>query len=129
LWLLLPTHQIVVAEDAVSGYRNGMVASAHPIASEAGLNILKKGGNAVDAAIAVQLALAVVYPNAGNIGGGGFMVYRSAKNEFAALDFRETAPGKATRDMYLDPEGNPIERLSLDGQLSVGVPGTVDGMV
>lgn len=129
LCLLLSTHHIVVAQDAVSGYRNGMVVSAHPIASEVGLNILKKGGNAVDAAIAVQFALAVVYPNAGNIGGGGFMVYRSAKNEFAALDFRETAPGKATRDMYLDPEGNPIERLSLDGQLSVGVPGTVDGMV
>ncbi|MEH6308208.1 gamma-glutamyltransferase [Olivibacter sp. CPCC 100613] len=129
LCLLLSTHSLVFAQDTVSKYRNGMVVSAHPIASEVGVNILKKGGNAVDAAIAVQFALAVVYPNAGNIGGGGFMVYRSAKNEFAALDFRETAPGKATRDMYLDTEGNPIERLSLDGQLSVGVPGTVDGMV
>lgn len=106
-----------------------MVVSAHPIASEVGIDILKKGGNAVDAAIAVQFALAVVYPNAGNVGGGGFMVYRSAKNEMTALDFRETAPEKATRDMYLDMEGKPIERLSLDGQLSVGVPGTVDGMV
>jgi len=112
-----------------SGYKNGMVVSANPIASQVGIDILKGGGNAVDAAIAVQFALAVVYPNAGNIGGGGFMIYRSANNDLAALDFRETAPGKATRDMYLDTEGNPIERLSLDGQLSVGVPGTVDGMV
>ncbi|GAA4793150.1 gamma-glutamyltransferase [Olivibacter ginsenosidimutans] len=106
-----------------------MVVSAHPLASKVGLKILKKGGNAVDAAIAVQFALAVVYPNAGNIGGGGFMVYRSGNNELAALDFRETAPRNADRDMYLDTEGNPIERLSLDGQLSVGVPGVVDGMV
>ncbi|WP_134090561.1 gamma-glutamyltransferase [Olivibacter sp. XZL3] len=120
---------ISFAQQISSGYKNGMVVSAHPIASEVGVGILKQGGNAVDAAIAVQFALAVVYPNAGNIGGGGFMVYRSAENELAALDFRETAPGKATKDMYLDTEGNPIERLSLDGQLSVGVPGTVDGMV
>ncbi|WP_084163916.1 gamma-glutamyltransferase [Olivibacter sitiensis] len=112
-----------------TAYRNGMVVSAHPIASQVGIDVLKKGGNAVDAAIAVKFALAVVYPNAGNIGGGGFMVFRSSQNEYAALDFREKAPGMATRDMYLDETGEPVSRLSLDGHLAVGVPGSVDGMV
>ncbi|MGB4397858.1 MAG: gamma-glutamyltransferase [Daejeonella sp.] len=110
-------------------YKNGMVVSAHPSASKVGLDILKKGGNAVDAAVAVQFALAVVYPNAGNIGGGGFMVYRSAQGEVAALDFREKAPGMASRDMYLDSAGNPITEKSLYGHLAAGVPGSVDGMV
>lgn len=110
-------------------YRNGMVVSAHPSASKVGLDILKKGGNAVDAAVAVQFALAVVYPGAGNLGGGGFMVYRSASGELAALDFREKAPGKASRDMYLDPAGNAITDKSLFGHLAAGVPGSVDGMV
>ena len=110
-------------------YRNGMVVSAHPSASQVGLDILKKGGNAVDAAVAVQFALAVVYPGAGNLGGGGFMVYRSTSGELAALDFREKAPGKASRDMYLDPAGNAITEKSLFGHLAVGVPGSVDGMV
>jgi len=110
-------------------YKNGMVVSAHPSASKVGLDILKKGGNAVDAAVAVQFALAVVYPAAGNIGGGGFMVYRSADGATAALDFREKAPGKAFRDMYLDAEGNPITDKSLYGHLAAGVPGSVDGMV
>ncbi len=110
-------------------YRNGMVVSAHPAASKAGLDILKKGGNAVDAAVAVQFALAVVYPGAGNIGGGGFMVYRSASGELATLDFREKAPGKASRDMYLDPAGNALTDKSLFGHLAAGVPGSVDGMV
>ncbi|MXV17917.1 gamma-glutamyltransferase [Pedobacter sp. HMF7056] len=109
-------------------YRNGMVVSAHPEASKAGIEILKKGGNAVDAAVAVQFALAVVYPNAGNIGGGGFMVYRSAKGQTDALDFREKAPGSASRDMYLDVAGNPITDMSLYGQPASGVPGSVDGM-
>src|SRR5690606_17282101 len=86
-------------------------------------------GNAVDAAVAVHFALAVVYPNAGNLGGGGFMVYRSAKGENAALDFRETAPLEATKNMYLDMYGNPIVDLSLLGGLASGVPGAVDGMV
>jgi gamma-glutamyltranspeptidase/glutathione hydrolase len=107
----------------------GMVVAAHSSAAEVGTAILKKGGNAVDAAIAVQFALAVVYPNAGNIGGGGFLVYRSAKGEIDALDFRETAPIEAHVDMYLDQKGNPIEDLSLFGQLASGVPGSVDGMV
>jgi gamma-glutamyltranspeptidase/glutathione hydrolase len=110
-------------------FKNGMVVSAHPEASKVGVEILKKGGNAVDAAVAVQFALAVVYPNAGNIGGGGFMVYRSAKGEINSLDFREKAPGKASRDMYLDAAGNPIIDKSLDGHLAAGVPGSVDGMV
>lgn len=110
-------------------YRNGLVVTAHPEASAVGLQVLRDGGNAVDAAVAVQFALAVVYPNAGNIGGGGFMVYRAAAGNVAALDFRETAPANATRDMYLDPAGNPLTGLSLRGQLAAGVPGVVDGMV
>lgn len=110
-------------------YRNGMVVTAHPIATEVGLKILKKGGNAVDAAVAVQFALAVVYPNAGNIGGGGFMVYRSAKGELNTLDFREKAPSGASRDMYLDAQGNAIAEKSQFGSLAAGVPGSVDGMV
>ncbi|SMC80849.1 gamma-glutamyltranspeptidase / glutathione hydrolase [Pedobacter nyackensis] len=110
-------------------YRNGMVVSASEKASQVGLNILKKGGNAVDAAVAVQFALAVVYPNAGNIGGGGFMVYRSASAETNTLDFREKAGSKASRDMYLDAAGNPVVDKSLDGHLASGVPGSVEGMV
>ena len=110
-------------------YYKGMVVSAHPEASKVGLEILKKGGNAVDAAVAVQFALAVVFPSAGNIGGGGFMVYRSAEGEVATLDFREEAPGLATTDMYLDQDGNPITDLSLRTQLASGTPGSVDGMV
>ncbi len=110
-------------------FYNGMVVSAHPEASKVGLEILKKGGSAVDAAVAVQFALAVVYPNAGNIGGGGFMVYRSAKGETATLDYREKAPAAASRDMYLDSAGNAITDKSLYGHLAAGVPGSVDGMV
>lgn len=110
-------------------FKNGMVVSAHPEASKVGIEILKKGGNAVDAAVAVQFALAVVYPNAGNIGGGGFMVYRSAKGEINALDFREKASAAARRDMYLDAAGNPIVDKSLYGHLATGVPGSVAGMV
>jgi gamma-glutamyltranspeptidase / glutathione hydrolase len=104
------------------------VVSAHPLATKVGIDIMKAGGNAVDAAIAVQFALAVVYPQAGNIGGGGFMVYRDAKGEVATLDYREMAPAKATRDMYLDDKGNPIPSLSLSGCAAAGVPGSVDGM-
>jgi len=110
-------------------YAHAAVVTAHPEASAVGLEVLKHGGNAVDAAVAVQFTLAVVYPNAGNIGGGGFMVYRSADGTFTSLDFREAAPGAATTDMYLDEAGNPIADLSLRGQLASGVPGSVDGMV
>ncbi len=105
-----------------------MVVSAHPLATKVGVDILKSGGNAVDAAIAVQFALAVCYPVAGNIGGGGFMMIQMADGQKAALDFREKAPMKGSRDMYLDIEGNVIPRLSMDGHLAAGVPGTVAGM-
>ncbi|MEJ0033818.1 MAG: gamma-glutamyltransferase [Bacteroidota bacterium] len=84
---------------------HGMVVSAHPIASRVGKEIMQKGGNAVDAAIAVQFTLAVVFPAAGNIGGGGFMMVRTNDGQYAALDFREKAPGKATTGMFLDKAG------------------------
>lgn len=109
-------------------FDSAAVVSAHPLASEVGLAILQKGGNAVDAAIAVQFALAVVYPRAGNIGGGGFMVIRMADGRVAALDYREKAPAAAHKDMYLDSVGNVVPGLSTRGHLAVGVPGTVAGM-
>ncbi|MCO6487126.1 MAG: gamma-glutamyltransferase [Phaeodactylibacter sp.] len=104
------------------------VVSPHPLATRVGLEVLKKGGNAVDAAVAVQFALAVVYPRAGNIGGGGFMVIRTGDGEAAALDYREKAPMAASRDMYLDSLGNVIDGLSTIGHLAAGVPGTVAGL-
>ena len=105
-----------------------MVVSGSPIASEVGRSILQRGGNAVDAAVAVGFALAVVHPEAGNIGGGGFMVIRTAQGQVQTLDYRETAPGRATRDMYVNRRGNPTE-LSITGALSAGVPGSVAGML
>mgnify|MGYP001770982352 FL=1 len=107
---------------------HGAVVSAHPLASKVGVAIMKEGGNAIDAAIATQLALAVVYPNAGNIGGGGFMVAQLANGETVALDYREMAPALANRDMYLDKDGNVIEGKSVNGHLSGGVPGTIAGL-
>jgi gamma-glutamyltranspeptidase/glutathione hydrolase len=107
---------------------NGAVVSAHPLASKVGLEILKKGGNAVDAAIATQLALAVVYPQAGNLGGGGFMVARLSDGKEIAIDYREKAPGKANRDMYIDSGGLARTDKSQDGHLASGVPGTVAGL-
>lgn len=107
---------------------NGAVVSAHPIASKIGVDILKKGGNAIDAAIATQLALAVVYPNAGNLGGGGFLVARLSNGELVSIDYREKAPGKAHRDMYVDPDGTARTDKSQDGHLASGVPGTVSGL-
>ncbi len=107
---------------------NGAVVSAHPLASKAGVSILKKGGNAVDAAIATQLALAVVYPGAGNLGGGGFMIATLKGGKTVALDYREKAPAAASRDMYLDKDGNPRMSLSQNGHLASGVPGTVAGL-
>lgn len=109
-------------------YKKGAVVCAHPIASSIGVEILKRGGNAVDAAIATQLALAVVYPGAGNIGGGGFMVARMKDRKTFTLDYRETAPAKATRDMYLDEKGVAQANLSQAGHLASGVPGTVSGL-
>ncbi len=108
---------------------NGMVASEQELASRIGLDILKSGGNAVDAAVAMGFALAVALPNAGNIGGGGFMMVHDAKTgKSVALDFREVAPAKATRDMYLDAQGKVIDGKSLYTHYAVGVPGTVAGM-
>ena len=106
----------------------GVVVSAHPLASEAGAKILKQGGNAFDAVIATQLALAVVYPQAGNIGGGGFLVATTPEGKYLALDYRETAPSKASFDMYWDKKGNANTDLSQNGRLAVGVPGSVSGM-
>ncbi len=107
----------------------GMVVAPHPLASEVGVRILRRGGNAIDAAVAVQFAMAVVYPRAGNLGGGGFMVIRLKDGQTDALDYREKAPLAAHRDMYLDSLGNPIARLSQDGHLAAGVPGTVAGLL
>lgn len=109
--------------------KHAMVVSAHPEASRVGVEVLKAGGNAFDASVAVQFALAVVYPRAGNLGGGGFMILRTKDGKINTLDFREEAPAKAHKDMYLDKEGNVIPNLSLDGHLAVGIPGTVAGMV
>jgi gamma-glutamyltranspeptidase/glutathione hydrolase len=107
---------------------HGAVVSAHPLASNIGVNVLRQGGNAFDAAIATQLALAVVYPAAGNIGGGGFMVAHLAIGKDITLDYREKAPAAATRDMYLDAAGNPRTDLSQNGHLASGVPGTIAGI-
>ena len=107
---------------------NGAVSTAHPIASQVGIEILKKGGNAFDASIATQLALAVVYPGAGNLGGGGFLVAHTEKGKSIAIDYREMAPGKASRNMYLDKDGNPQMNLSQHGHLASGVPGTIAGL-
>jgi len=108
--------------------KKGAVVSAHPLASKVGVQVLKAGGNAVDAAIATQFALAVVYPNAGNIGGGGFMVARLADGNLLSLDYREMAPALSHKDMYLDARGNAQTSLSQNGHLSSGVPGTVAGL-
>ena len=109
--------------------RNGMVATEQELASQIGLDILKAGGNAVDAAVGIGFALAVALPNAGNLGGGGFMMVHDAKTgKSVALDFREVAPIKATRDMYLDAKGNVVDGKSLYTHYAVGVPGTVAGM-
>ena len=107
---------------------SAMVVSAHPLASKVGVDILKKGGNAVDAAIATQFALAVVYPVAGNIGGGGFMVLRLASDSIATLDYREKAPAAATPTMYIGETGELVEGLSTEGHLASGIPGTVAGL-
>ena len=119
-WMFSETEEPVTAS-------NGMVVSTDELASRIGVDIMRSGGNAVDAAVAVHFALAVVNPEAGNIGGGGFMVTRMADGTSAALDFREKAPLAATRDMYLDEEGNLTEK-SVIGHLAAGVPGSVAGM-
>ena len=108
--------------------RHALVVSAHPAASRVGRDIMQRGGNAYDAAVAVQFALAVVLPVAGNVGGGGFIVYRDHSGTDGTLDFRETAPAAASRDMYLDASGNVVPGRSTYGPLAVGTPGTVAGM-
>ena len=108
--------------------RNGAVVSAHPLASQAGIQILKAGGNAVDAAITTQLVLAVVYPGAGNIGGGGFFIAHLSDKKNLAFDFREKAPAAASRNMYLDSNENVLPGKSEDGHIAAGVPGTVAGI-
>ncbi|EFZ4862213.1 gamma-glutamyltransferase [Shigella flexneri] len=107
--------------------KQGMVASVDATATQVGVDILKEGGNAVDAAVAVGYALAVTHPQAGNLGGGGFMLIRSKNGNTTAIDFREMAPAKATRDMFLDDQGNPDSKKSLTSHLASGTPGTVAG--
>jgi len=109
-------------------YSKAAVVCAHPLASEIGIAVMKRGGNAFDAAIAVNFTLAVVYPAAGNIGGGGFLMARKSDGQLVALDYREKAPARASRNMYLDSAGNVIPDLSINGHLSSGVPGTVAGL-
>ncbi len=130
---------LLLAEISCTGYKlkeravglisdSAMVVSAHPLATKAGVMILRKGGNAVDAAIATQFVLAVVYPSAGNIGGGGFMVMRFHDGTTASLDYRERAAAAASATMYLDDKGDVIPDLSERGHLASGVPGTVAGL-
>src|SRR5438477_2942612 len=116
------------ASGAPVGGEHGMVVTPHQLATKVGVDVLKRGGNAVDAAVAVGYALAVVYPAAGNLGGGGFMTIQLADGRKTFLDFRETAPKGATANMYLDKDGNVIKGLSTKGHLAVGVPGSVSGM-
>jgi gamma-glutamyltranspeptidase / glutathione hydrolase len=109
-------------------FEHAAVVSAHPLASLVGVEIMKRGGNAFDAAIATQFALAVVYPAAGNIGGGGFLLGHKANGKLIGIDYRETAPLSAKRDMYLDSAGNAQTNLSQNGHLAAGIPGTVAGL-
>jgi gamma-glutamyltranspeptidase/glutathione hydrolase len=125
LLLALPLH---AASKQPVRAKNAMVASTSDIASRIGADIMKKGGNAVDAAAAVSLALAVTWPSAGNLGGGGFMLIRKADGKAEAIDYRERAPLAATREMYLDANGNVVKGLSSQGYKAVGVPGTVAGI-
>ncbi len=110
-------------------FDNAAVSSAHPLASMVGAVIMQEGGNAFDAAIATQFSLAVVFPGAGNIGGGGFTLARKANGELIGIDYREAAPKNASRDMYLDEKGNAIDSKSRDGALASGIPGSVAGMI
>ncbi len=119
-------YQYIVVKSGT--FNSASVTSAHPLASMVGAAIMKQGGNAFDATIATQFALAVVYPGAGNIGGGGFTLARKKDGSLIGIDYREAAPAKATRDMYLDAAGNAQDALSQNGHLASGVPGTVAGI-
>lgn len=127
------SEQAIYSEDAIHHplwAKNGMVATQEALASDIGLKVLKEGGNAVDAAVAVGFALAVTLPRAGNIGGGGFMmIYDAKQDKTVALDYREKAPSSAFRDMYLDDQGNAVSERSRYHGLAVGVPGTVAGLL
>lgn len=129
LALAICTLPVGAAEPQVVRGKQGMVASRSPLASAAGVEMLRQGGTAVDAAVAVGFALAVTYPSAGNLGGGGFMVIRLANGQIIANDHRETAPLQASRNMYLDENGEVIDGLSTASHLAVGVPGSVDGLL
>ena len=126
--LVLAASGTEAASPVPQGAERGMVVSAHRLASEAGVAVLRQGGNAVDAAIATAYALAVTFPEAGNLGGGGFMLIRMADGRETFIDFRETAPAAATRTMFLDASGMPVPLLSTRGYLSAGIPGTVAGL-
>jgi gamma-glutamyltranspeptidase / glutathione hydrolase len=125
---LLSAQIAPAASPAPVGAEHGMVVSAHRLASDTGVDVMRKGGNAVDAAITVAYALAVTFPEAGNLGGGGFMTIRLADGRQSFIDFRETAPKAASAKMYLDAGGNVIPALSTRGYLAVGIPGTVAGL-
>jgi len=127
LLLLVTTPLLAASRPPVRG-KNGMVASTSDIASRIGVEVMKKGGNAVDAAVAVGFALAVTWPSAGNLGGGGFMLVRTADGTAEAIDYRERGPLAAHKDMYLDAQGNVVKGLSLQGYKAVAVPGTVAGL-
>ena len=126
IYLLLTTLFLLAQKGLIAP--KAMVVSAREEASQIGIDIMKKGGNAFDAMVATELALAVAYPYAGNIGGGGFMVYRKADGSIGALDYREKAPLLASKDMYLDTNGNVIPNLSVNGAMAIGVPGTIAGI-
>jgi len=123
------TRKNIIIEGRGIIVKKGMVVSAHPQSSRIGAEILKKGGNAIDAAVATELALAVCFPEAGNIGGGGFMLIRTGDGNYDAIDYREKAPLKASRDMFLDKNGNVVKGLSTRSHLASGVPGTIDGIL
>jgi gamma-glutamyltranspeptidase/glutathione hydrolase len=126
--LLLATMPLLAASREPLRGRHAMVASTSEIASRVGAEVMRKGGNAVDAAVAVGLALAVTWPSAGNLGGGGFMLLRKADGTAEAIDYRERAPLAASRDMYLDAQGNVVKGMSTVGYRAVGVPGTIAGL-
>ena len=128
--LLLAAGSTVFAQPAASpvSARHGMVVCDHHLAADIGARMLAGGGNAVDAAVATALALAVVYPQAGNLGGGGFLLYHDAQGRATSYDFRETAPAAASERMFLDPSGAVRDTSNHRGPLAVGVPGTVAGL-
>src|SRR5882724_10053962 len=125
--LLMPLVGAILSAHEPVRARHGMVVTQEPLAADVGVAVLKAGGNAVDAAVAVGFALAVTFPYAGNIGGGGFMLVRLADGRSTFFDFRERAPEKATRNMYLDPTGK-VTKDSVEGWRASGVPGTVRGL-